>query len=420
MRRMTIFRSKRAAWIAFAAVPLIGAPLGAQDTTHAAPPPRDTSLTAATQQLPASHTVVRGETLWSIARLYFNDPLLWPEIYRLNTSVIDDPHWIYPGEELAIGSVGDTSSVIAQGQAPDTSHKIVVTPTDTTVHADTVAKTDTAAAVDTAQAEAPPPPPPAVEPTGGTIFDRPETPGDQVQNTLRAYLNQPYRPLRRGEYYSAGWLTEDEHLPWATVLGTTSVPAIPRLSDRTTASEYEEIALKAPSGASYHIGDSLLLARLDRDIPDWGTVVVPLGIARVTSVQPKQVLANVIQQFGRIRDGNLAVPLEPFHDPGQVRPAPVGQGLEGRLIGPRDVHALAGTQAIYFINKGRSDGVVPGDVFEVYRAATGDPGTASEQVRIQLMIVHTRQHSASGLVIGIIGPDVRPGMSVRLIKKMPS
>ncbi|HEY6807775.1 MAG TPA: LysM peptidoglycan-binding domain-containing protein, partial [Gemmatimonadales bacterium] len=398
MRRTTIFRSKRAAWIAFAAVPLIGAPLGAQDTTKAAPPPRDTSLTATASQLPASHTVVKGETLWSIARLYFNDPLLWPEIYRLNTSVIDDPHWIYPGEELAVGGIADTGTVIAQGPATDTTHKIVVTPTDTTVHADTVAKADTAAApVDTAQIEAPPPPPPPLEPAGGTIFDRPETPGDQVQNSLRAYLNQPYRPLRRDEYYSAGWLTEDEHLPWATVLGTTSVPAIPKLSDRTTASIYEEIALQAPSGASYHIGDSLLLARLDRDVPDWGTIVVPLGIARVTSVQPKQVLADVIAQFGRIRDGNLAVPLEPFHDPGQVRPATVAQGLEGHLIGPRDIHALAGSQAIYFIDRGRTDGVVPGDVFEVYRPATGVPGTASEQVRVQLLIVHTRQNSASGL-----------------------
>jgi hypothetical protein len=41
-------------------------------------------------------------------------------------------------------------------------------------------------------------------------------------------------------------------------------------------------------------------------------------------------------------------------------------------------------------------------------------------VRMVLEIVHTREHSASGLVLTISHPDVRPGMPVRLVRKMPS
>src|SRR5207302_8303453 len=130
----------------------------------------------------------------------------------------------------------------------------------------------------------------------------------------------------RGEYYSAGWLTEKEQLPWADVLGTTAKPAIYRLSERTTAAQFEEISIRPPSQASYHVGDSLLLARLDRDVPGWGNIVVPVGVARVTGVQPKQVLAQVILEFSQIHDGQLALPLEPFKDPGEVRPAAVAQG----------------------------------------------------------------------------------------------
>ena len=424
MRRTTICRSERAALLALVAGLLAGlAPaLAAQDTTQARPdtsqPAPDTSqATAPLGQLPSTHVVSAGETLWSIAQLYYNDPLLWPEIYRLNTALIDDPHWIYPGEPLSLtGAVG-------VGQAPETTAVATGPPVEgDTVHAqptsDTVAMVPDTAMLDTAQVvEAPPP-----EPTEGyqTIFDRRRTATQEVRDVLRAYTDQPYRPLRRGEFYAAGFLTEQEKLPYGRVLGNTSVPAIPRLTDRSTATTFDQLALIPPRRASYHIGDSLLIVRVDRDIAGWGGVVVPLGIARVTELQRRQVLADVIMQFGRIHDGHLSLPLEPFKDPGQVRPTPVEQGLEGVVVAERDLHVLAGPQQIVFISRGRADGVSPGDVFEVFRPASGVPGSSSTQVQVVLEIVHTRDRSASGLILGIQHPNIVPGMPVRLIRKMPS
>ncbi|HZH39936.1 MAG TPA: LysM peptidoglycan-binding domain-containing protein [Gemmatimonadales bacterium] len=420
------------------AVPLLGARLGAQDTTKAKPTPVDTAKahpadTASSllqqQATGDTHVVAKGETLWSIARLYFNDPLLWPEIYRLNTATVEDPHWIYPGQVLQVN--GDTTTMVAQ---TDTTHVVAQAPTPTdTIHADTV-KADTAHAVvdttpkldTTAVAAAPsadtaaPPPPEPVTNDYVTIFDRPVTAKQQIENQLRAYLHQPYRPVRPGEFYSAGWLTEGEDLPWGQVLGNTERPAITRLSQVTVAGQFGEVAIEPPGNASYHVGDSLLLARRDRDVSGWGDVVIPVGIARVTVVQPKQVLATVIQQYGRVHSGSLALPLEPFRNPGETRPAPVTQGLQGAIVAQRDLQPLAGTQTIYFIDKGRSDGVTPGDIFEAYRPATGEMGTASEQVLVEFLIVHTREHSASALVIGITQPTIKAGTKVRLVRKMPS
>jgi len=417
MRRTTICRFSRAALLVLAAVPLPWTLLPAQDTTQAAP--------AAMAQVPASHTVARGETLWSIAQMYFADPLLWPEIYRLNTNVVEDPHWIYPGEVLVLGPV---AGVVAQGG--DT---VVAVPQDTSAAAadtvkaqagDTIAAvpTDTTPADTTQAAFVEPPPPEPVGESYETMFDRRRTTQQRVQDVLRAYIHQPYRPLRAGEFYAAGFLTENERLPWGTVIGVTTPPAIYRLSDRSTAMTYDEISIKPPSRASYHVGDSLLVARIDRALQfgDWGEVVVPLGIARVTSVEEEQVLARVITQFGRIRNGHLSLPLEPFKNPGEVRPTPVEQGLAGHLLASRDSRPIATPQQFFFIDKGRHDGVVPGDVFEVYRPATGDLGSASEEVRAVLMIVHTREHSATGLVLQIMHPGLAPHLPVRLIKKMPS
>ncbi len=323
MRRTTICRSDRAVLLALAALPLMWRVLPAQDTTQVVQQQDTTQAAAAFQgQVPSSHTVSRGETLWSISQMYFNDPLLWPEIYRLNTAVIEDPHWIYPGEVLNLSEMAN----LAQGG--DT---VAVRQDTTAAAADTVraAPGDTIAAVvpldtmpvdtipaDTALLPVEAPPPTAVNESNETIFDRRRTNQQVVQDVLRAYTHQPYHPLRAGEFYAAGFLSENERLPWGNLLGATATPAIPRLSDRTTATTFEEIAIKPPRNASYHVGDSLLLARVDRTLEfgRWGDVVIPLGIARVTSIENQQVLAEVVAQYGRIHDGHFAMPLEPFRD----------------------------------------------------------------------------------------------------------
>jgi hypothetical protein len=302
-------------------------------------------------------------------------------------------------------------------------------PADTMAQvADTVRATpaaaDTGMIIDTMPADTMPvvieePPPPPTE-AYRTVFDQERTRTQQIQDVLRAYADQPYRPLRRGEFYAAGWLTEDEKLPWGTVLGSTNVPSIPRVSSSSSAMVGGEIAVAPPADASYHVGDSLLLVRLDRELITWGHVVVPVGIARVTSVQEKQVLAELLTQYARVKDGRLAIPLEPFRDPGRVRPTPVELGLEGRIIAKRDDHPVVSSSEQLFIDKGRADGVVPGDIFEVYQPASDKVGAGSEQVRVTMMIVHTREHSATGLVLNVTHPTVTTGMPVRLIRKMPS
>src|SRR5712691_8118779 len=431
MRRTTICRSDRAVLLALAALPLLWRVLPAQDTTQTAQQQDTTQAAAAFQgQVPASHTVSRGETLWSISQMYFNDPLLWPEIYRLNTAVIEDPHWIYPGEVLnlsemvTIARVGDTVVAAAPVTTPAAADTVRATPGDTVpavVPLDTAtAPTDTIPS-DTTQFLVEPPPPTVAE-SRETIFDRRRTNRQVVQDVLRAYTHQPYPPLRAGEFYAAGFLSEEERLPWGRVVGATATSAIPRLSERTSATTFQEIAIRPPGNASYHVGDSLLLARIDRtvDFGRWGDVVVPVGIARVTSIQEQQVLAQVVAQYSLVHDAQLAMPLEPFRDPGQVRPTPVEKGLTGRLVDPRDPHAMAGAQQYFFVDKGRRDGVTLGDVFEIVNPAQGFVGSASEEVRGVLMIVHVRERSATGLLLQITHPGLERGLPVRLIKKMPS
>jgi len=47
------------------------------------------------------YTVVKGDTLFSIAKTFYNDTSQWGKIYSYN-KFINDPWWIFPGDELII------------------------------------------------------------------------------------------------------------------------------------------------------------------------------------------------------------------------------------------------------------------------------------------------------------------------------
>jgi len=395
MRRTTIYRSELAALGAAAALLCLGPQARAQESAPAL------------GQVPATHTVASGETLWAIAQLYYGDPLLWPEVYRLNTAVVEDPHWIYPGEVLSLAP----AAVLAQAPTDTVAEVVQRTPADT-VRPEFADTTDTALLA----------PPPDVPESQETMFDRRPTAEQRVQASLQPYANLPNRPVRRGEFYSAGFLTEQEQMPWAIPIQGTDAPSIAKLEYSGQTQLYGEIALEPAPGASYHIGDSLLVATIGRTLVDWGDVVIPAGIIRVTAVQEQQILGDLIAQYGAPRRDRryVAMPLEPFRDPGDVRPVPVEQGLEGEMIGLRDPQWLAGMQDYVFIDRGRSDGIVPGDIFEAYRPASTEPGSPSLQVLAGLLVVHTREHSSTALIVAQTRGDLAPGTRVRLAYKMPS
>lgn len=48
------------------------------------------------------HTVVKGDTLSKIAKQYYGDPMLYPQIFAANRDVLQDPDRIRPGQKLRI------------------------------------------------------------------------------------------------------------------------------------------------------------------------------------------------------------------------------------------------------------------------------------------------------------------------------
>ena len=204
---------------------------------------------------PDSHRAQGRHALGSRAA-YLKDPFLWPGIYRLNTDVVEDPHWIYPGEVLRIAPA-TTSPLFPPMTTPPP-----VPPWTTPPPPQPADTTPMLGGDDSTETLARGPQQPSLAETESDdrapLFQ--STKARTVAEILKAYTDQPYRPLRPSEFYSSGFLTENQRLPYGKVLGPVTPQQIKATNSRANALPYTTIAIAAPRGATYEVGDTLLVA----------------------------------------------------------------------------------------------------------------------------------------------------------------
>jgi hypothetical protein len=243
-----------------------------------------------------------------------------------------------------------------------------------------------------------------------------------LEESLKTYSHQPYRALRRSEFYSSGFLTEKQKLPFGLVLGPVTPQQINADGAHASAMPFSIIAIEAPRGATYQIGDTLLVARLGAELGDYGRVVVPTGLVRVVDTVQGRYAASVVATYGPIRNGQQVLPAEKFTPSGEAHAVPVTEGVRATFLGGVGRQDLKAPQMVVFLNKGREDGVAAGDLFEIRRRAErlSDGRQLINEVMATLQIVHVRDHTATARLINILSPDIPPGTDARQVAKLPS
>jgi len=267
----------------------------------------------------STHTVKVDDTLWDIAHMYYQNPFLWPYIWRANLSKIQDPHWIYPDQVFVI-----PPSPEAIASAPDTTTPVYVPPVAPAVP---VPVKKTAEVVSVVEAE---------------------------QHIFTEEL-----------LHRSGFFVMEEMPYWARVLQTE--PAGEKMI--TT---YSKVYIDRSQDIK--AGDVLTIYRLGRKYEDpktgryIGRHIVVLGKAEVSELAEGGARCKVIASYDVIRNGDLVMPYEPLVAPEKVQLVPASKELEGIIVDVIGQEAnTTPTHVFAVLNHGEEDGVAVGDVFDVYQ-----------------------------------------------------
>ncbi|MFI5232282.1 MAG: LysM peptidoglycan-binding domain-containing protein [Gemmatimonadales bacterium] len=385
-------------------------------------------------EAPESHVVNKGETLWSLANKYLGDPFLWPEIYRLNTDKIQDPHWIYPGEALKLPAAG---TVAASAQRPATPAATpvmgtpapVATPPVAAVPAPAVAAAPApaAAAADTNPAAttvvtSPPPEPRPQQPRGMTVFN-PEA--NRIEHIARASLNLRGAPtaVRLGEFLASPFVWSTGGPSDAGAVEEAAEAASIGMTAANRPMQYlEPVFVRLPKGATASPGDQYLVYRLDSLIEGQGQVLVPTGIMKLIAPDANgRSRAQLVSKFEDVFEGQRLVPLDSLHQTPGVFPKRVEFGLATKVSWLAYNPILPGSGAYMVLSATSKDGLVPGDQVTLLRDRGADAYGADlppEEVAVA-QVTRVTPYGSGAIILRVLQAGVAPGTRARVTAKMP-
>lgn len=336
-----------------------------------------------TPETVGQHTVRTGDTLWDLAGRYLSNPYRWPDIFRLNPTVVEDPHWIYPGELLripgapALGALADAGLAGAagafgeDGRFPENS--LFRNPRG-------VGSGRSMLELDEA------PPQPVVSPSDFRRAPLLLAPGGAGPEgtTVRALQENPL----------------DLNLP-------------------PSASQFGQVVIGL-GGLSPAVGDVLKGVRWGRVEEGYGRVMIPQALLRVDRLWADSARATVLQIFGDYSVGDGVVAVDEYALDPAARAEDVDVGITGRVVGFEIPQVLLGPGEMVFLDLGRADDVRLGDEFAVFARDEREAIVAEiRDALVVVRVVHLTESTATARVTEVRDPGTRSGDPVRLVRRMP-
>ena len=316
-------------------------------------------VTLASQKV---HTVQKGDTLWDISTSYLYDPFLWPQVWSANRD-IENPHLIYPGQEILI------PSVVTRRPPP----------------------------AGTAKPDLPPPPPAPVAET--------EPEPDQAEAVTEEVKQEMILALS-----TYGLIVENEEIGLGTITSTEER----RLLIRPGMKVY----ISTPKGAPLIVDDQYSIVRVFDEVvhpvtaEKMGYLVRVLGDLTVVDARDGLSTAMVGGIYRDAKPGDHVIRhidyLSMLPDSGPGQPL----DLEGYILINPEAKTLLGKGDIVFVDLGANDGLSTGDTLTPVeeKEPIGDVKPPREKLG-EIQIILARPETSLARIIESVR-NIAPGTKV--------
>jgi hypothetical protein len=297
------------------------------------------------------YIVVKGDTLWDIARRFLGNPYLWPQIWDRNRC-ITDAHWIYPGDALIIPDV----NVVAPG-AGGTGVGTEETPEAT-----------------------------------GPAFTGPSATGPALIPAIEETALQ-----------CAGYVVDDREDESLSVVGSEDGATKVAFADR------DILYLNKGANAGVKAGDVYTLHHATYEVkhPDTGrtigTKIDINGWVRVILVQENTATVVVEQACADIHLGDYLKPFEKMQvplmteHPRPTRLTPPSGKIVGTVVDMENDATIAADRQLVTLNLGTANGITPGSIFVFYKVMY--PSVPTPRIVLgEAVVVSVRERTATARV----------------------